>query len=173
MSAIIVDQYTFSASAKTITFPQYSNLRLEGVKLITNLNTGTIIYQFNDVAKKGTVSSNILTLVYDTTAMSNTDKLMIIYEEVGGGIFNRVTQILYQLLELVRSPSYMALLGSGDAIRVVFDGNSAMNTVNGVTTVTTVSTTTNLTNLNTVDSRNLIWGSWENEYLSGIRSRIT
>ena len=79
-TSIIVKNYVFKAALKTITFSDFVP-SLAGIKLITNVVTGTIIYQFNDVTKGGTLSGNTLTLTYDTSAMSNSDTLMIIYEE--------------------------------------------------------------------------------------------
>jgi hypothetical protein len=79
-SSHIVSNYLFDPALGTITFVDYPLIELEGVKLITNINDGLIIYQFNDAVKNGTVLGNTLTLTYDTSAMSVDDALMIIYE---------------------------------------------------------------------------------------------
>lgn len=73
--------YTFDASAKTITFS--SPLDIKGMQLIVNVKSGanTIIYNFVDVAKGGSFSGAILTLVYNTTGMSDSDPLAIYYED--------------------------------------------------------------------------------------------
>ncbi len=76
----IITNYTFDASAQTITFNDYTSIELERLTLITNLTDGVIIYQFNNVAKGGTVTGNVLTLTLDTTAMDDADDLQIFYE---------------------------------------------------------------------------------------------
>jgi len=74
--------YTFNASAKTITFNvDYNTIALSDVMLVTNVTSNVIIYDPTDATKKGTLSGTtprVLTLVYDTTSMSNTDVLQII-----------------------------------------------------------------------------------------------
>lgn len=80
MTKIVVDTYTFTAASKTVDIPNVSGLQLDGIQLITNLVDNVIIYQFNDSARGGTLSGTTLTLDYDTTSMSDTDQLMIIYD---------------------------------------------------------------------------------------------
>lgn len=71
----LVSPYTFNAAAKTIGLPQA--YALEQLLLITNVTTGTIIFNFSDPALGGSISGTTLTLDYDTTGMSSTDKLQI------------------------------------------------------------------------------------------------
>lgn len=78
---ILVLNYSFSASAKQITFTDYNPIVAERVLLITNTTDGIIIYNFADPLKGGTCATNVLTLAHDTTAMSNTDKLQIFYDD--------------------------------------------------------------------------------------------
>jgi len=54
---------------------------LDSILLITNVTDNIIIYNFADPTKGGTVSDNVLTLTYDTSSMSNTDKLLIFYDD--------------------------------------------------------------------------------------------
>lgn len=72
---------TFDASAKTITHTSFSDVTLAGIQLITNVTDQIIIYNFADTAKGGTLSTDTLTLEYDTTSMSDTDELMILVED--------------------------------------------------------------------------------------------
>lgn len=96
---MIIPTYVFDASAKTVTIIGPALLELEGLKLITNLVDGVLIYQFNNVLKGGTLAGNVVTLTYDTTAMSDTDELMIIYDTPGEGeltiLFDEVTTYTY------------------------------------------------------------------------------
>ena len=77
---ILVGNYTFNKTAKTVTFTDIATIALERILIITNVTTGDIIYNFADPTKGGTVDTNVLTLEYDTSAMSNSDKLQIFYE---------------------------------------------------------------------------------------------
>ena len=71
--------YTFNASAKTVTFS--NPVDVEGLLLITNVTDNIIIYSFADATKGGTVVGLILTLTYNTTPMSDSDKLQIFYDD--------------------------------------------------------------------------------------------
>ena len=85
MAKTILFDYTFDASAKTITVTDtYDQKRF---LLITNVNTGEIIYNFADSAKGASFEyiyeptpSTVLTLNYDTTSMADTDPLQIFYD---------------------------------------------------------------------------------------------
>jgi len=76
---VLVTNYTFNASAKTVTFNSYSNIELNRLLLITNATRNTIIYNFASPALGGTVSGNTITLLTDTSMMANDDKLQIFY----------------------------------------------------------------------------------------------
>lgn len=77
----LVPNYTFNASAKTITFLNYPSISLDGLLLVTNTTDNIIIYNFASAGKGGTVSGNVLTLDYDTTSMDNSDNLQIFYDD--------------------------------------------------------------------------------------------
>jgi hypothetical protein len=79
---IKVDNYTFDKTAKTVTFTDYTSIRLDGILVINNVTNNIFIYNFADPTKGGTVLTNILTLVYDTSSMDNTDKLLIYYDDI-------------------------------------------------------------------------------------------
>lgn len=78
---IKIPNYTFDASEKTITFTDYTTIRLDSVLLVTNVTDNITIYLFNDPALGGTVATNVLTLTYDTTAMADADKIQIFYDD--------------------------------------------------------------------------------------------
>lgn len=80
MAKQVVTNYTFSASGKTVTLTDFTTIQLNRIMLITNVTANIIIYQFNSTLLGGTVATNVVTLTYNTSAMSNTDKLQIIYE---------------------------------------------------------------------------------------------
>lgn len=76
---IVVQNYTFNAAAKTVTFSDYGSIVLSNVLAIINSTRQTIIFNLADTSKGGTVAGNVLTLEYNTTAMSDTDDLHIVY----------------------------------------------------------------------------------------------
>ena len=69
--------YTFDASAKTVTITGMGTVKLSQIFSIVNLTDQTTIYSPTDEDKGGTLSSNVLTLEFDTTAMSDADLLQI------------------------------------------------------------------------------------------------
>lgn len=71
--------YSFNAATKEVTFnAPYNTIELQQIELIVNVVDNIIIYQFNKNTKGGTLAGAVLTLTYDTTAMSNGDILMVI-----------------------------------------------------------------------------------------------
>lgn len=73
----LVKNYTFNKTAKQITITNLTSVTLEQLLLITNVTDGIILYNFADSTKGATVSGNVITLEYDTSAMSDTDNLQI------------------------------------------------------------------------------------------------
>lgn len=77
--------YVFDASAKTITFSDYASIEIERVRVIVNVKNAqapVYLYNFGDpnMSGSGAVSSNVLTLDYDTTSMDDSDPLVILYD---------------------------------------------------------------------------------------------
>lgn len=77
----LITNYTFNATAQTVTFTDYTTIRLESVLLITNVTDNVIVYNFADLGFGGSVTDNILTLAYNTTGMDDTDSLQIFYDD--------------------------------------------------------------------------------------------
>jgi len=77
-----IGAYTFDASAKTVTFSSMGTVNLEDILLITNVTDNVIIYNFADNLLGGTISSNTVTLTYNTTSMDDADALQI-FVDVG------------------------------------------------------------------------------------------
>jgi len=97
----LTGSYAFNPGAKTITFSRLGqSIDLQNILLITNTTANTIIYNFAD-STSGAVSftNNVLTLDYDTTSMSSTDKLQIYvdvpaYEESLHDLLRRMNKLL-------------------------------------------------------------------------------
>lgn len=92
---LIVDNYGFNKDSKTVTFSDYASINLAHVLLVVNVTTNQIIYNFANPALGGSVVGNVLTLDFDTTAMANSDVLMIQYDDAA------VAPASEQLLEAV------------------------------------------------------------------------
>lgn len=73
--------YTFTPSTRKVVLTGLTSIDLAQLLLITNVTTGAIIYNFANPAAGATVSGNELTLEYDTTSMSATDKLQIFIDD--------------------------------------------------------------------------------------------
>jgi hypothetical protein len=159
---ILITNYTFNAASKTVTFLGYSRILLDSILIITNVASNTIIYNFAGTGKGGTVSGNVLTLDFDTSAMSNSDPLQIYYEDAA--IVPATVQeqqntedLLYllsvqgnalgKLAEMVDGANIRAALQASAAVigGVTQSGSWTLTTVTTVSTVTTCSTLTNQT----------------------------
>lgn len=77
MSEIRTD-YTFDASAKTITFA--GAVIFERIATISNVTAGGVLI-YNYAFETGSLSGLVLTLDHDTSAMSDSDKLAIYYSD--------------------------------------------------------------------------------------------
>ena len=128
--------YTFDKVAKTITFSGFT-ASLERVLMVTDATNNTIIYQFNDATKGGTLTNNVLTLTYNTNTVSfnNTDKLQIFYwsEEPQSTALLDLALSIKRDLQVIRREPNMTPLG----MNVVVNG-----TIGTVSTVSTVSALT-------------------------------
>lgn len=72
-----IGTYTFDASAQTITFNDVTIDIIEQIKPIVNGEQGVVIFNPAENGKFGTLSSNVLTLDYDTTSQAASDSLYI------------------------------------------------------------------------------------------------
>lgn len=151
--------YSFNKTAKTITFSGFA-ATLERLLLITDTTNNTIIYQFNDPLKGGTLANNVLTLTFDTTGVSfaNTDSLQIFYwsEEPQQTAVLDLAMSIKRDLQMIRREPNMSPAG----MNVNVNGG----TLPSVTTVTTVSTVSTVTTVSTVSQLNYFGASTEGAY---------
>lgn len=144
MAKKLISDYTFDASAKTITFNEYASIDLASVLLITNVTDGVIIYNFSSALLNGTVSGNVLTLTYDTSTMSDADTLQIWYEDTTVLPEQDILDALYEVSERIAFLS--ACRGIASDMRVTLL-SGVLTSVGTVTTVSTVTTLANQTNI--------------------------
>lgn len=126
-----ITNYTFSASAKTVTFTDLTTVVLEKILMVVNVTDGIILYDFSDPTKLGTVATNVLTLAYNTGTMSDSDKLMIFYQEAdyplsvaGSSLTDTTARILIpatDCLEYSHVSLHILTIGSG-APSFLFEG---------------------------------------------------
>lgn len=134
-----IDNYVFDKTAKTITFTDYTSIKLSRIVVITNVNTNVMIYNFAGAGKGGTVTGNVLTLDVDTSSMSNTDELQIIYDDANESLLVQMVQSIMVLLKLIASPPWVDK--SANQMRAQVTGS--LTTAGTVSTVTTVTGITN------------------------------
>lgn len=73
--------YTFNASAKTITLTDVATVDTRRVRVIKNLTTNTYIYRVTDTSvSQITATTNVITFTGSNTSMTNGDSLMIQYD---------------------------------------------------------------------------------------------
>jgi len=96
---IKIQNYTFNKTTKTVVFTDYTSIKLDSVLLITNVTSNIIIYNFAVQTLGGVVSGNNLILTYDTSLMSDTDSLLIYYDDDGQ---TTATDEMISLLKLLR-----------------------------------------------------------------------
>ncbi len=173
---ILFTDYTFSPSTNQITFNTTDTVTLINVLIITNVTTNTIIYNFTNPVLGGSITNNVLTLNYNTSGMSSSDKLQIFLDlgekhgtETTLESINQQTQLLKKLIKILESNT---VVDSAQRQRITIDAGT-LPAVTTVTTVTTVSTVTSLSQIalmnpfeyNIIMSRNL--------YYNGIRAKLT
>ena len=132
----LIENYTFNAATKQIIITDSQNITQEKLLLITNMTDGIIIFNFADSATKGSILGNIITLNYDTTSMSDTDKLQIWVEDT-----NPLFVTLTTCLACIKNVVSRFTFDVSNQLRATIVG--AVTVSSG--TVTTVGTVTTMT----------------------------
>lgn len=168
---MIFKNYSFSAATSTITFNE--SIYLEGITTITNLSDNVLIYQFNNPLLGGSLSSDrkTLTLVFDTSSMSDADPLQIGYgvpsPQANNPASEETLAVLKFLLQMLKPLGMTTGAGSN---RLSVDVNAVTGAVTSVGTVTTL---TNITNIGNVNSFCLMKDTSMNTFSNLVRSRIS
>jgi hypothetical protein len=161
---ILFENYSFNPLAQTVTLNTTDNITLEQLLIITNVITNTIIYNFADPSTGGTISNNVLTLDYNTTGMSSTDKLQIFLDNTLTPASEESIQYLKKIAQLV------APLSTQDANqrqRVAIDASAVTLSVGTVTTVG------NIAAYGGVDPRYQFIDAARLTYAQGIRNNLS
>jgi hypothetical protein len=160
---VLFQDYTFNAATKQITFNTTDIVSLNQVLVITNVTDNVIIYNFADPAKGGVIANNVLTLTFDTTAMSDTDSLQIFLDLYGTPSTDDSVVLLRRLVQLLTP---IATQDFQQRQRVVIEG------ITGSATIGTVQNITNLNTLANVDARFPIIDQARNTFANGIRQNL-
>jgi hypothetical protein len=186
-------EYTFNANTGTVTFgDSLTGLELQNVELITNVTTNTVIYQFNKSGFGGSLTGLILTLDYDTSAMSDTDDLQIFIE--GDLIRSDTNESIILLRRIAQLLSPIATQDSLQRQRVTVEvmptttvagtvtvaqatAANLQATVTGTVAISsgtvTVGSITNLAGIGGVDARFQFVDAARTAYATGIRANLT
>lgn len=162
--------YAFSASAKTVTITGLPELKIGNILNITNLTRNVIVYN-PFVSGKGFTSfddtTDVLTLVFDTTTHADDDVLLIAYNDSDQEQVN-LTELALSIRQLLLSTA-QPMWADGAGIRI-----NPTQIIAGVTTVTTVGTVSNIANLSGISSQYALTERlMEQTFLEGIRPLIT
>ena len=80
MCKTLISDYSFVPGVSgTVTFTKVDNITQDNLLMITNVTRNEIIYNFADPAKGGSISTNVLTLDFDTSTHAGSDSLQIWY----------------------------------------------------------------------------------------------
>jgi len=112
-----------------------SDVGLAGIQLITNVTDNVIIYNFADPLKGGTLSTDTLTLTFDTTSMSDTDELMVLVED---GVVPSAVQYTESDDISVTPTGTLAMFRDQDGLAAPVDTNNPLP-VTGTLSITQVS----------------------------------
>ena len=148
--------YTFTPSTKTISFNDYTSIRLDSILLITNVNSNVIIYNFADPTLGGSIAGNTVVLDYNTTSMLPTDSLQIFYDDGQAPASTNDNLLLRKLLNLFKP---MTIVTSGtNRLNIDVNAITTLPTLANVTTVGTVTTVTGVTTVSTVTNQTQMGG---------------
>jgi hypothetical protein len=163
----LVTDYTFNAASQTITLNGFTSIDLEGLLLVTNVSTNQIIYNFADPALGATVSSNVLTLAYDTTTMSNAHALQIFYDDATSPASDDTATALLQVANTLKR-----IAKNMESLQVVDANQRQRVVVEALPTLANVTTVNNLNQFAAVDGRFLIT-DWARVSADTLRTKLT
>lgn len=163
---IKINNYTFTPANRTIVFNDYSSIKLDDILLITDVSTGTIIYNFASANLTGSVSGNTLTLNYNTTGLSPSN-LSIYYDEPESKPSTDESIVLLRRMVKLLEP--IATQDANQRQRINIDTLAGGLTLS---TVTTIGQVNNANAIGNVDGRFHFMELARVSYSTGIRSKI-
>lgn len=177
MKDFITPAYTFSPGASGVGYVDLhgiDNFDVKRLVAIINQTQGVLIYSTGAVATKFTaVTGTQVTLNFNTTSHSASDRLQVIYSPVEGSkVYDSDTQELIKLMSrMVKQMDSLAVVDSAQRQRVTIDAGT-LPTVTSVGTVSTVSTVSNITSVAGMNQEQYL-NIARNTYANGIRSKLS
>ena len=152
-----------------------STVFLQSIYAIYNDLDGLRIYDFGDPTKIGTITNNVLTLLYDTTSMSASDPLIIRYDDQITLGIDTPMKVQDDSISLLKQIVYL-LESSGNVDvanrqRVIVDALTAGMTLATVSTITNAVPVGNVATLASYDHRQFA-ELWDTAFNTGIRSKL-
>lgn len=120
---VVLENYTFNVSARTITVASPATVIAERVALITDITTGKILYNFAAGTVGLTASGNVITLSTLQGAEQSTDHLRIDYTALPGD--DTYALAFTHTAVAVGTSSVTALAASGTRQYALFVNDSA------------------------------------------------
>lgn len=126
----VITNYSFSASAKTLTLTDFGTVKLERIRFVKNLTTNSYLYLFTSANTISSVLGNVITFNCSTAGMTDTDKLSIQYDD-GVSVSSESTLISVNsnLGSDGSSPPTIAGSGVRGWLRAIYDKLAATLTV--------------------------------------------
>lgn len=141
----LVDNYTFDTGTQQIVLPDYSDIKLENLLLVTNVTRGVIMYNFATNTSGASASGNVIQLATDTTGMDNADRIQIYYDDLavdGREDENSdFAQALYEVAEKLgfltslRNPTGQLRVDIGTAGAISLNANQTLATLSNMAAV--------------------------------------
>lgn len=170
--------YTFNPATRQITLSNVISggvqdyaIDLEQLILIVNVTDNIMLYNFCEPTLGGSISSNVITVNYNTTAMSSTDRLMIIIDVV-----DSLEDLLRLINRFVKQSESLSNVDNQQRIRVAVDTFGAALSLSTLTTLTTVTNPVPVGNVATIgglDPRYNYIDTARIAYNVGIRNQLT
>lgn len=125
----LLTNYTFDPTTGQVALLDYTAVDQESILLITNVTRGTILYNFADASRGGSVAGNVVTLTLDLTGlgMSGNDSLQIYYDDPAETpASNESVALLHEqnllMRRLLKTTESLATVDLAQRQRVVIDG---------------------------------------------------
>ena len=158
MKSFITPTYVFTpglSGVGTIDLSSVSNFDIKRLVAIINIDSNVIIYNVaNSSAGFTTVANGVITLDYNTSAMSSTDLLQVIYDNDDAITNNELIQAMQAMRMAIQSLNRTIGLAQVNPLtgRMLVDPSGVTSPISGTVTANQGGTW-NITNLATVGSQ--------------------
>ena len=145
-------KYTFNPATRQITLSnmvtganQAISVDLEDVVMIVNVTDNIFLYNFADATLGASITANVITLNYNTSSMSSTDRLLILIE-----IVDPIEDLLRMMNRFVKQAEALGNVDVAKRLRVVVDAFGAALSITTIATLTTITNPVPIGNIATI-----------------------